>query len=114
MNTIKLTNTLFDNFFNGGLDHFYYIDDEYGCNERDDTYVYELNLAGFKKDNIKVAAENGRIKVSAKQGDRNYTKLLPVPKKADLSSSVVKYEDGLLNITINKKEGEKRVELEIN
>ena len=114
MNTYRLTNTLFDNFFNSGLDHFYYIDDNYDYSERDDTYVYELNLAGFKKDNIKVAAENGRIKVTAKQGDKSYAKLLTVPKKADLNSSEVKYEDGLLNITINKKEGEKRVELEIN
>ena len=114
MNTFRLTNTLFDNFFNSGLDHLYYIDDNYDYSERDDTYVYELNLAGFKKDNIKVAAENGRIKVTAEQGDKSYAKFLSVPKKADLTSSIVKYEDGLLNITINKKEGEKRVDLEIN
>ena len=114
MNTFKLTNTLFDNFFNSGLDHIYYIDDDYDCKERDNTYVYELNLAGFKKENVKVETENGRIKVTAKQGDRAYAKLLTVPKKAELGSTDVRYVDGLLNITINKKEGEKRVELEIN
>ncbi len=103
MNTFRLSNTLFDNFFNSGLDHFYYIDDDYDYSERDDTYVYELNLAGFKKENIKVSAENGRIKVTAKQDDKSYTKLLSVPKKADLNSSSVKYEDGILSITINKK-----------
>jgi len=114
MNTLRLTNTLFDNFFNSGLDHIYYIDDDYDYEEHDDTYKYELNLAGFKKENIKVTAENGRVKITAKQGDKSYSKLLSLPKKADPNSSVIKYEDGLLNITINKKEGEKRVELEIN
>tara|TARA_Y100000310_G_scaffold331258_1_gene404507 strand:+ start:953 stop:1297 length:345 start_codon:yes stop_codon:yes gene_type:complete len=114
MNTLKLTNTLFDNFFNSGLDHVYYLDEDYHHEEHGDVYRYELNLAGFKKENISVSAENGMIKVQAKQGERTYSKLLKVPKKGDASSSVVKYKDGLLNITINKKEGEKKVALEIN
>ena len=114
MNTLRLTNTLFDNFFNTDLDHIYYIDDDYDHEEQNDTYVYKLNLAGIKRENIKVTAENGSIKISAKQGDKSYMKLLTVSKKADINSSVVKYEDGLLNITINKKEGQKKIELEIN
>ena len=114
MNTLRLTNTLFNSLFNDEPDHFYYIEGNYDFEEHGDTYKCELSLAGIKRDNIKVSTEDGRIRVTAKQDDKVYSKFLTVPKKADVHSSVVKYEDGLLNITINKRGGEKRVELEIN
>lgn len=115
MRTLRLTNTLFDNLFNSGLSHVYHeLDDNvYGYEEDESGYQYELNLAGYKKENIKVSIDNNLLKVTARQGDRSYSKALSVPQKADSTSSLVRYEDGILRIKINKKESAKTIELDI-
>ena len=118
MNTLKLTNTLFDNLFNGGFSHVYHeYEPEVPANyyEEDvDGYQIELNLAGYKKENIKVSIDNSLLKVAAKQEDRSYYKTFSVPQKADATSSSVRYEDGILYIKINKKESAKTIELDVN
>jgi len=115
MTTLKLRNTLFDNFFNTGLDHVLYEDnDDYYYEETEDAYKYQFNLAGFKKESIKVSVENNLLKVKAQQGDRVFSKAYTVSRKADGSASVAKYEDGMLYVTINKKVSEKAIELEVN
>ena len=117
MNTLRLTNTLFDNFFNGGFSHVYHeVDDDalHDYEEDSNGYQCELNLAGYKKENIKVSIDNNLLKVTAKQGDRSYSKAFTVPQKADTSSSSVRYEDGVLYVKINKKESAKTIELDIN
>ena len=115
MNTIWLSNTLFDNFFGNGLSHVLYEDnDDYYYQETKDSYKYEFNLAGFKKENINVSLENNLLKVKAEQGDRVFSKAYTVPRKADSAASIAKYEDGMLYVTINKKASEKAVELELN
>ena len=116
MNTLRLTNTLFDNFFNGGFSHVYHEldDDIHGYEEDADGYQCELNLAGYKKENIRVSIDNNLLKVTAKQGDRSYSKAFSVPQKADATTSLVRYEDGVLYIKINKKESAKTIELDID
>ena len=42
-----------------------------------------------------------------------FSKAYAVPRKADGSASVAKYEDGMLYVTINKKVSEKAIELEV-
>ena len=113
MSTLKLRNTLFDNFFNSGFSHVLYEDTDAYYKETKDSYDYEFNLAGFKKENIKVSLENNLIRVEAEQGDRVFSKAYTVPRKADSSASLAKYEDGILYITINKKASEKAIELEL-
>lgn len=111
---IRLRNTLFNNFFNNGFDHLYYYDnDDYDCKETEDGYEYQINLAGFKRESIKVNLENHQLKVKANQGDKVFSNVYSVPKKADSSASVAKYEDGMLFIKINKKLSEKAIELEV-
>ena len=88
--------------------------DLYDGIEDKDCNIYEFNLAGIKKDNIKVNVGNNILRVEAKQEDREFLKSYHVPHKADTSSAVAKYEDGLLFIKINKKESAKSVELDIN
>ena len=81
--------------------------------EDKDCYKYEFNLAGIKKKNIKVNIDNNVLRVEAKQDDREYLKSYHVPHKADATSAVAKYENGLLLIKINKKESAKSIELDI-
>ena len=114
MSTLRLRNTLFDNFFNGGFDHILYEDnDNYNYEETENSYKYQFNLAGFKKENIKVSVESNLLKVKAEQGERVFIKAYPVPRKADSFASVAKYEDGILYVGINKKASEKAIELEV-
>ena len=58
--------------------------------------------------------ENNLLKVKAEQNDRVFSKAYTVPRKADSTASVAKYEDGILYVTINKKASEKAIELEVN
>ena len=114
MTTLRLRNTLFDNFFGNGLSHVLYEDDDAYYKETEDGYKYQFNLAGFKKENIKVSMENNLLKVKAEQNGRVFSKAYTVPRKADSTASVAKYEDGMLYVTINKKDSEKAIELEVN
>ena len=115
MSTLRLRNTLFDNFFGNGLSHVLYEDnDDHYYEETEDSYNYQFNLAGFRKENVKVSVENNLLKVKAEQGDRVFSKLYTVPRKADSAASIAKYEDGMLYVTINKKASEKAIELEVN
>ena len=77
------------------------------CEETKEGYEYELNLAGFGKNNIEVSVEGGFLKVKAQQGERSITKNLPLPEKADPSTALAKYEDGILYLKLNKYAKEK-------
>ena len=81
--------------------------------EHEDHYEVDLNLAGFKKEDISVTVDNNILKIGAKQERREYSKNLLLPKKADAKASSVTYEDGLLNIKINKRQSAKSIELKI-
>ena len=70
MTTLRLRNTLFDNFFSNGLSHVLYEDDDAYYKETEDGYNYQFNLAGFKKENVNMVIDNNLIKVTASQGDR--------------------------------------------
>ena len=102
-----LTNRLFDNFF-----HNFDLDYEY--EERDEDYNIELNLAGIDKKNIDVSVDGDILKVKAEQGNKNYFKSYLVPSKADKSSILAKYENGMLYVTFTKREEEKSKKIVVN
>ena len=62
--------------------------DLYDGIEDKDCYKYEFNLAGIKKENIKVNVGNNILRVEAKQEDREFLKSYHLPHKADTSSAV--------------------------
>ena len=82
--------------------------------ETKDGYQFEVNLAGTKREDIKVCLEDNLLKVTAERGDSKYAKNFQVPKKADASSPVARYEDGILYLKINKKQESKPVDIKIN
>ena len=85
----------------------------YDAVETKDCYEYEFNLAGFKKENVKVNISNKILKVEAKQGKKDFYRAYRIPQYTENKTAVAKYEDGLLKIKINKKESQKSFELEV-
>lgn len=100
-----LTNRLFDDFFNN-LDYDY--------QERDEDYNIELNLAGVDKKNIDVSVDGDVLKIKVEQDNKNYFKSYRVPPKADKSSILARYENGMLYIKFTKKEEEKSKKIVVN
>ena len=79
--------------------------------ETEDGYNFHIPFAGLSKDNVKVNVADNRIKVEVKgevagqkvEYDRSYS----VPNKADITTLEAKMENGLLSITISKREKDK-------
>ncbi len=90
--------------------------------EHDDRYEVDIDLPGFKKDEIGLSLENGYLTVTAAKGldtDRNdkQGKLIRreryagsmqrsfyVGKNLDETDIKAKFEDGVLKLTVPKKE----------
>jgi HSP20 family protein len=88
--------------------------------ETDKEYKIELVTPGFKKEEIKVNLENETLTISAEnktekeEKSKRYTRKefsygtfnrsFLIPKAANGEKTVAKYEDGLLKLTIPKKE----------
>ncbi len=93
--------------------------------EHDDGYELDIDLPGFKKDEIKVSLENGYLSVSAAKGLDNdkKDKKGKIIRRERYSGSMqrsfyvgdvvteedikAKFEDGVLRLSIPKKEAEK-------
>jgi HSP20 family molecular chaperone IbpA len=107
MNTSLYTNRLFNDLFDTlSLDSRIHPSEE--------AYEFNVNLAGFKKENVKVKAEDGLLHISVEQGDRSYSRYFTVPDKADPTATVIKYEEGLLHVKFIKNEKEKGVNIAVN
>ena len=115
---IQMNTLLINNNWNSLLDDVFSLHEEdyYVKNYKEDSngYEYQLNLAGFKKENVKLVVDNNLIKVTAKQEDKEYFKNYSIPRKGDPTSVDANLEDGMLYIKINKKESAKSREVVIN
>ena len=121
MNTLSLTNALFDNFFTNSDRAFFEGDHTYWRRknsvrgkELEDSYEYSIPLAGFKKENIKATVDDGEVYIVAKQDDSTASYSFLLPEGGDISGMFASYIDGLLTVKINKKESEKKIELTID
>ncbi len=88
--------------------------------ETDKEYKIELVTPGFKKDEIKVSLENETLTISAEnksekeESNKKYTRKefsygafsrsFLLPKAANSEKIAAKYEDGLLKLTVPKKD----------
>jgi len=85
--------------------------------ETEDGYNFHIPFAGLSKDNVKVNVADNRIKVEVKgevagqkvEYDRSYS----VPNKADITTLEAKMENGLLSITISKREKDKNRTIDV-
>ena len=80
-------------------------------NETDDGYEFYVGLAGLSKDDVDVSVLDNKVKIIAKgesaTREVEYDKTFSVPTKADSETLEAKMENGMLSITISKREKEK-------
>ncbi|GIW65108.1 MAG: heat-shock protein [Candidatus Parcubacteria bacterium] len=86
--------------------------------ETDKEVVVEIQVPGFKKENIKVSLQDGYLRVegkydeSSEEKDKNYwrkeikkgsfARTIPLPRDVETKGAKAKFENGILKIILNK------------
>src|ERR687892_2372144 len=63
-----------------------------------------IEMPGLSKDKIKVAAYEDKVEVKSDDPQRKYHKIVEIPPETDIESAKCAYNNGILEITFNKKE----------
>lgn len=79
--------------------------------EKDDDIVITMEVPGVEKEDIDVEVTERSVRVSA-EGAQKYYKELNLPASVDTSSTKATYKNGVLSITVKKKEKGKKVRVE--
>jgi len=67
-----------------------------------------LELPGIKKEDIKINAIGNQIEVTtAENSQRKYSKAIELPKEADIETAKSTYNNGILEVTFDKKKENK-------
>ena len=66
-----------------------------------------LEMPGIKKEDIKINAYYATVEVIANSSQRKYHKAIELPKEADNETAISVYNNGILEITFDKKERNK-------
>ncbi len=72
-------------------------------NVTDNEVKVVLEMPGVKKENIKVNAYDGTIEVLSNDPPRKYHKTIELPQEADIETAKSVYNNGILEVTFNKK-----------
>lgn len=73
-----------------------------------------LEMPGIKKTDIKIKAYDSKVEVTtAKDAQRKYHKIVDLPEQADLETAKSVYNNGILEITFDKKKDDKPAGKEI-
>ncbi len=62
-----------------------------------------VEMPGVRKEDINVNAANSQVEIDASYNSRKYHKLIELPKEADIETAKSIYNNGVLEITFNKK-----------
>ena len=98
--------------------------------ETDEQFQISAELPGMKKENIDVSLDNGRLSISGERKFENkeegktyhrvetsygsFNRSFQLPDNVDEESINATYEDGILNITIDKAEDKVKKKIEIS
>jgi HSP20 family protein len=64
-----------------------------------------VEMPGVNKENIKINAFDSTLEVTAQEGvAKKYHETIELPEEADLATAKSKYNNGILEITFNKKD----------
>lgn len=76
-----------------------------GFKETDkDSFSLEIELPRFRKENIKINAENNMLHISAEQDDRKFYHSVSIPTNLDSNTIEAKLDHGVLCLTATKSE----------
>ena len=125
---------LFDDFFNRIFEEESTVDNTRSMAmdiiEHEKEFELLANLPGFKKDDIKISVHDNQLMIEAKTADQkeerkgtvyrcerysgSYRRNLLLPENADIAKISAKMEDGVLKLSIPKKEPSPKQEIVIN
>ena len=78
--------------------------------EDKDEIVVVAGLAGFKREDLKIRAENKQLVLSAEAVDRKYHKSLNLPEKVIPTTMRTTYKNGVLEIRLKRAAEEKPID----
>jgi HSP20 family molecular chaperone IbpA len=78
-----------------------------------DSYNLEIELPRFRKENIKLSAENNILHVSAEQDNLKFYHSVSIPTTLDTNTIEAKLDHGVLTISAQKAEQAKTKNIEI-
>lgn len=127
----KRFSDILDEFFNESLN---YKNDSFmpsvDISETENNFEVSVALPGMNKDDINVDLENGRLTVSGERKFENeengknfhrvessfgsFSRSFQLPDTIEEDSVVAKYQDGILNITIDKSEEKVKKQIKIS
>jgi len=76
--------------------------------EEEDAVKVVVDMPGVEKEDINVEAAETEVKVSAERGERKYFKVVKLPARVRPETAKASYRNGVLTITIEKAEKEKK------
>jgi HSP20 family protein len=76
-------------------------------NTTDKQVKVTLEMPGINKEEIKINAFEGAVEVIANNPQRKYHKTIELPHDADIENAKSSYQNGILEVTFNKKENTK-------
>lgn len=79
---------------------------------KDDIYI-EIEVPGFEKSQLSIQAENGTLKVTAKNSKTNFVRTFSYGNKVDVDRADISLKNGILYIRLPKTEAAKARTLEI-
>ncbi|WP_372637738.1 Hsp20/alpha crystallin family protein [Fodinibius sp.] len=98
--------------------------------ETDDKFLISAELPGMKKEDINIDLENGRLTISGERSFKkeeegkkfhrvetrygSFNRSFQLPDNVDEESIEASYEDGLLNISVEKDEDKVKKQIEIS
>ena len=80
----------------------------------DDVYTAELELAGFAKKDVKITSNNEFLNVKAEKGDKNKNFSISLNDLVSPEDITSKMSNGLLTITMPKKQVKKSLSIKID
>jgi len=106
--------SLLNNFFTEALENaFAYEAELVYPRKKDDTYLYEVDLPGVKKEDIEIKIEKNLCTITARRKRKsetlNISRYFYLPKHVDKEGISATMTDGVLTLTVKEKipEGEK-------
>ena len=101
---------IFDNAWND-FSHKVKVNGHY--DETDDGYEYELELPGYKKEDVTISAVDGVVTINAVKGEKTRKLSVGVSEDADLSTITGQLADGLLTLKVDKQERAKPITVKL-
>jgi HSP20 family molecular chaperone IbpA len=84
-----------------------------GFKDHKDSYNLEIELPRFRKENIKLSAENNILHISAEQDNLKFYHSVSIPSALDTNTIEAKLDHGVLSISAQKAEQAKLKTIEI-